>query len=488
MTTLEHQPHTAAPPRAAGNLESLLAAQKAAFRAEGPVGIEVRRDRLRRLQSALAGHAGQLATAISEDFGSRPHALSLGGDVAYTIGEIAELRAFLPRWVKTESPRRWLRLIGVKEEIRHDPLGVVGVAGPWNFPIQLCVAPAAGAIAAGNRVMIRPSSMTRRTGDVLAEAISKYFDPAEVAVVTANYGPGSAFSKLAFDSFFFTGSPEVGREVARDCAANLVPVSLELGGKNPVVVDRDADITRMARRIAAAKMLNSGQVCLSLDYAFVPRQRVPAFVAEVLATWTKMFPAIQDNPDYTSIINDTNFDRIVGHIEDARAKGATVHQVIPPRENLPDRRSRKMPPTVLTGLTPGMTIETDEIFGPVLSVYDYDDIEEAIGFIGDRDSPLALYWYGPDNERKQSLIDRTRSGAICANEFMPHMAPGGGMPFGGVGTSGYGYYHGKYSIDTFTHARAHVTYSGRVGFSGFMRPSYMSKTTGLSAALLRRLQ
>ncbi|AYM43573.1 aldehyde dehydrogenase family protein [Mycobacteroides chelonae] len=467
------------------SLDVLVRAQKDAFLHEGVPSIETRRDRLARLQNALTSHAEELATAIDADFGTRSRALSLGGDIMYTVGEIAELRGFLPRWIKAETPHPLRRALGLSQEIRPTPLGVVGVAGPWNFPIQLSMVPAAGAIAAGNRVMIRPSSVTRRTGEVLAKAVAKHFDSTEVSVITAEYGPGSAFSRLPFDSFFFTGSPEIGREVARDCAANLVPVALELGGKNPVVVDQDANIVRVARRIAAAKLLNSGQVCLSPDYVFVPARMLPDFVTHVLQTWQRACPQVLQNPDYTSIINDANYNRIVEHIEDARELGATVHQHIPQRENLPDRESRKIPPTMITGLAPGMTIEEDEIFGPVLSIYTYEDLDDVIAFINDRPCPLTMYWYGPDNERKRALIDRTRSGSVNCNEFMLHMMPAADMPFGGVGNSGYGYYHGKYSIQNFSHARALVTYRGPVSFSPLMTPRIMAKSTGLISGLLR---
>ncbi|MGV0625533.1 aldehyde dehydrogenase family protein [Mycolicibacter minnesotensis] len=472
----------------APDLRAVLDAQQQAFRREGEVTVAVRRDRLKRLRSALTSHAEQLATAIDADFGTRARAVSLGGDVFYTAAEIAELSAMLPRWVKPERPRRFAGRVGWTQEVTRAPLGVVGVAGPWNFPVQLSMVPAAGVIAAGNRVMVRPSSGSPRTGEVLATAIAKFMDPEECAVITPDYGPGSAFSKLPFDGFFFTGSPEVGRQVARDCAQNLVPVTLELGGKNPVVVDRDVKIDRAAQRIAAAKIFNSGQICLSLDYVFVPTELADRFVEEVLATWQRLCPSILDCPDYTAIGNDANFDRIVAHIADARAKGATVHQVIPQRENLPHRASRKIPPTLVTGIKPGMTIDGDEIFGPVLSMYTYDDIAEPIDFIARHDSPLALYWHGPDNERKRELVSRTRSGAVNANEMMLHMLPGLGMPFGGVGKSGYGRYHGRNSIEAFTYARSSVHYGGPGSAYTMLGPRNIGRLSPMYAAISRLLR
>jgi len=429
----------------------ILDRQRAAFLRDGIPDLDTRLDRLGRLHAMLADNCESIADAIIADFGSRARWLCTAGDIMYTVNEIRDQRRHLKKWL-TEPARTPLRLTGFRYQVRRDPLGVVGIAGPWNFPVQLTFVPAAGALAAGNRLMIRPSSVTRNTGDALARYAADYFGLEELSVITADHGPGSAFSRLRFDSFFFTGSPEVGIEVAKDCAVNLVPATLELGGKNPVVVDVDADITRAAKRIASARLINSGQVCLSPDYVFVPEDSLRPFTEQVLASWRSAYPTIVGNPDYTAIINRSNYDRILGHLHDAANKGAAVSQAIPGGESLPDAESRLIPPTIITGLRPGMTIESDEVFGPVLSVYTYRRLDNVIDAINSREHPLTLYWHGPENDRLQTLIDGTRSGSVNVNEFMVNMYSAA-VPFGGVGRSGMGSYHGEHSIRTFTHAR-----------------------------------
>ncbi|GAB17155.1 putative aldehyde dehydrogenase [Gordonia effusa NBRC 100432] len=440
----------AVPPRTSPLVE-ILESARAAFIHDGIPDLDTRLDRLTRLGAMITDCCDELAVAVDQDFGTRPRYLTMTGDIGAVLLEIAELRQQLPKWMKTERPHRWRRIVGLDQSVRYDPLGVIGIAAPWNFPIQLSLTPTAGALAAGNRVMLRPSSMTQRTSAVLARHVPHYFEPEEFTIATRADGPGAAFSKLDFDGFFFTGSPEVGREVARDCAANLTPVTLELGGKNPAIVDRDADPRTAADRIARSRLTNSGQVCLCPDYVFVPQENLDEFVAEVLATWQSMFPAIAENDDYTSIIDDDAYRRILGLISDARDHGAHVEQLIPPRELLPDPSSRKIPPTVVTRLTSAMELERQEVFGPVLSVYGYNDLAEAIDHVNAHDHALTLYWFGPKNARFEHVVDRTRSGSVNVNDFLLNMAPG--TPFGGVGASGYGSYHGEYSYRTFSNAR-----------------------------------
>jgi coniferyl-aldehyde dehydrogenase len=378
-----------------------------------------------------------------------------------------------------------LRLVGLDLRINSTPKGVVGIIGPWNFPIQLVIAPAAAALAAGNRVMIRPSSVTARTTAVLAAKAPEYFDLEELAIVTPTHGGGSDFSKLRFDHLFFTGSPRVGESVAVEAAKNLVPVTLELGGKNPAIVDRETDVALAAKRLALTRLINGGQVCLCPDYVFVPREHADEFVKTVVRTWKDSFPAIIENPDFTSIVNNTNYDRIVGYIANAVSLGATKHQFVPAGEALPDRATRKIPPTLLTGVTSAMAIENEEVFGPVLTVYAYDDVDEAIAHINGGDHPLTMYWYGDRNVRFDRLVQSTTSGSINGNDFGPNMASGL-VPFGGIGRSGMGNYHGEWGFDTFTHKRA-IAYS-RLRFSGaqFMAPPYKRLNKVISTALLRR--
>ena len=273
---------------------------------------------------------------------------------------------------------RAARMFGLRAEVQPSPVGVVGIIGPWNFPLNLVVLPASAAFAAGNRVMIKMSEVTPRTADLMAALAPKYFDETELAVVTGGVDVAAAFSTLPFDHLFFTGSPTVGALVQRAAAENLVPVTLELGGKNPVVVSRDADLARAATRIAQGRMINGGQVCVCPDYVFVPDDRVDAFVGVARETLRAMFPSIVDNDDYCSSVNEANFDRVVGLIDDARANGATVESVAPHGESLPNRASRKVAPTIVRDVDEGMRIANEEVFGPVLVVRPYSEVADAI--------------------------------------------------------------------------------------------------------------
>ncbi|HEY9313874.1 aldehyde dehydrogenase family protein [Williamsia sp.] len=449
------------------SLQALLELQRAAFLRDGIPDAQTRIDRINRLQSLLLNHAEELAEALNEDFGTRPRELSMAADVAGCMVDLAHQKKHLTSWMKTSTPGKWLARAGLRQELRHDPKGVIGIMGPWNFPLNLTIVPAGSAFAAGNRVLIRPSSVTAKTTAVLAKYAPRYFDLEELAVLTSAHGGGSDFAKLEVDHMFFTGSPEVGASVAAEAGKNLVPVSLELGGKNPVVVDADADIAKAATRIADARLVNGGQVCLCPDYVWVPEAKLGEFTDRVLARWRTNLPTIKDNPHYTSTINEKNFNRIVGLIDDAESLGATKHQVIPAGEKLPDAGTRKIPPTLLTGVKAGMKIEEDEVFGPVLTVYPYRELDEAITHITSHPHPLTMYWHGDRNDRFYQLADSTRSGSINGNDFALNMF-GPDLPFGGIGRSGMGGYHGKTGFDTFSHTRAVAFSSMKVAVSEMM--------------------
>ena len=466
------------------SLTELLEIQKAAFLRDGIPDAKTRIDRINRLSQMLLDHADEITDALDADFGTRPRELSIATDVAGCMIDLAHQRMHAEKWMKESKVGKPLRAIGLKQRIRRDPLGVVGIMGPWNFPLQLTIVPAGSAFAAGNRVLMRPSSVTAKTTDLLARIAPDYFSIEEFAVVTSKHGGGSDFAKLPVDHMFFTGSPEVGSSVAQEAAKNLVPVTLELGGKNPVIVDTDTDITAAANFIADARMVNGGQVCLCPDYVFVPESKVGEFTEKVLARWTKNFPTILKNDQYTSTINEKNYTRITGLIDDAVDLGATKHQVIPNGEQLPDAEARKIPPTLLTGVKAGMKIEEDEVFGPVLTVYPYRDQSEAIDKINSAGHPLTLYWVGEDNERLANVADHTRSGSISANDFALHLLTGA-LPFGGVGRSGMGNYHGEFGFDTFSHTRA-VFHSSATGFFAKMVSAPFTKSdTRLANAQLK---
>lgn len=434
-------------------LTEIFEAQRAAFLAEGTADADTRIGRIDRLQAMILDHSEAICTAVDTDFGNRPASLTMIADVVSGLAEMDYLRKNVASWMRPHRPVRAARLAGVTMEVRSVPRGVVGIIGPWNFPLQLLIQPAAAALAAGNRVLLRPSSATPNLAALLASIAEDYFDPAELAVITSDIASGAEFGALPFDHLFFTGSTATGRKIQAAAAANLTPVTLELGGKNPAVVARSAGLERAARRIGAARMVNSGQTCLSPDLAFVPIESVELFVETVLAAWRKDYPRVVGNDQYVSIIDRSAFDRITALIDNAAAKGAQVRTAAPADETLPDADRRLIAPTIVTGVTAEMDIYTEEVFGPVLAVFGYRDVDEVIDRLNDAPSPLSAYWYGRGDAQFERFFDRTRSGSVNRNDFglvnaMHH------LPFGGVGESGMGAYHGKHGFDTFSHQRS----------------------------------
>lgn len=431
-------------------LDRILDAQRAAFLAEGGASAEVRKSRVGRLAIAILSNFDAIAEALSADYGNRPpeltkalEALPWSEDILHTLDNIEQ-------WMEPEEIPGGF--------IQQKPKGVVGVMGAWNFPVTLTFEPALSALAAGNRVMMNFPEYQIKTGRLLSKIISDTFDETEVAFVHGDLATAQSFSALRFDHLFFTGSPKIGSVVAQVAAKNLVPVTTELGGKNPIVVAPDADLNLAVSRIAATRVVNGGQVCLCPDYVWVPRSTVAEFVEKLVAQYNAIFTTYLDNPAVVSIVNERNFDRIVGLVDDAIAKGAKKYVAAPEGETaqLPDRASRKIPPTILVDVPASAEIAEEEVFGPVLVVYGYDDLQEAIDYIAARPAPLAAYWYGDDGVDFRRFLDRTTSGGVTRNDGLLHaLLPG--APFGGIGNSGSGAYHGKTGFDTFTHRRSVAT-------------------------------
>lgn len=434
-------------------LQRLLDAQRAAQAADPIPDAATRRDRIDRFVAAVLEHGSELAEALDADFGGRPATTSMELDILGGMGTIAYTREHLEAWMApTEAPAG---LDGAfPTVVQNRPKGVVGVIGPWNFPVVLVFVPTVEALAAGNRVMIKFSDMTPRTGAVFARAVASRMSPEEVTVVNGGLPTATAFTDMRFDHIFFTGSPKVGRLVAVAAGKNLVPVTLELGGKNPAIVAPDADIADAATRLAAARLVNNGQVCLCPDYALVPESRKQAFVAAYQKAVLTHFPTFVDNPDVVSIVNDANFARVAGLVEDAKAKGAVEVVIVPEEEKnrVPDARARRFPPTLLLDTPADAVINSEEIFGPVLVVHTYCDVVEAITYAAAGEHPLSSYWYGGDTDDFQLFLRNTTSGAVCRNDFgLAYVNDA--VPFGGVGMSGSGAYHGKAGFDTFSHQR-----------------------------------
>ncbi|WP_294301202.1 coniferyl aldehyde dehydrogenase [uncultured Sphingomonas sp.] len=437
------------------DLKSLLDRQCAAFFQDLPISAATRKDRLKRVIAMVADHADAWCDALSEDFGHRSREQSMITDIGASIGPLRHALKHVDRWMAREkrSVRFPLGLLGARAWVDYQPKGVVGVIAPWNFPVNLVMAPLAGILAAGNRAMVKTSEYTPRTAALFEELAGRYFAADELAFVSGGADVGHAFASLPFDHLLFTGATGIGRHILHAAADNLVPVTLELGGKSPVIVGRSADIARTTERIALGKMLNAGQICLAPDYVLVPAEREQAVIDGLKTAASAMYPTLLANPDYTAIINDRHHARLTAWIEDARAKGATVEVVNPGGEDFAASSSRKMPLHIIRDATDDMTVMQEEIFGPILPVRRYDAIDDAVGEVNRRDRPLGLYYFGEDAAEQARVLERTISGGVTVNDVVMHVSMED-LPFGGIGPSGMGAYHGRDGFRTFSHAKA----------------------------------
>ncbi|WP_439587023.1 coniferyl aldehyde dehydrogenase [Hydrogenophaga sp.] len=429
-------------------LQALFDAQFNASRAQIDVPLALRRDRLGRLRSLIETHAGALSEAIESDFGVRSRQLTEAADLFVLRAAIGQLQKELPRWMKTRRVATPIYLLPASAHIQRQPLGVVGVIGPWNYPLQLNLGPAATALAAGNRVMLKPSELTPHTSALMASLVQQSFAAEEFSVVLGGADVAQAFSALPFDHLFFTGSTSVGRLVAAAAAANLTPTTLELGGKSPCVVDASCDLNDAAIKIAHGKLLNAGQTCIAPDYVLLPRGQEAAFEQAYTAAVAKLFPTLAGNPDYAAIVSDRHHARLVALLDEANEKGARVVDVAPPALGS-SAPTRQMNPTLVFNPAPDLRLMKEELFGPILPVLPYDTIDETIAFINARPRPLALYWFGADTSARDRLLGSTVSGGVTVNDTLMHVAHEG-LPFGGVGESGWGSYHGESGFLRFT--------------------------------------
>ena len=459
-------------------MQAILDRQKAAFLQGDGASIKQRLDRLERTIALLQSNEQQFTRALSEDFGHRSAHETLVADMAVAISPLRHAQKHLARWQrrrrKPVTPGL-LALFGARAWVEYQPLGVVGVISPWNFPIFLSFAPLAGIFSAGNRCMIKPSEYTPATSEAIGEAVRQAFDPDELAVVTGGPATGAHFSGLAFDHLLFTGATSVGKHVMRAAADNLVPVTLELGGKSPVIIGRSADLDGAADAVMAGKMVNAGQVCLAPDYVFVPEEKLKTFVQSSQRAIGKMFPSLLNNPDYSSVINERHFDRLTGYVDEARAAGAEVVEINPQNEDFRQQPHRKMPPTLIINPPEETAVMQEEIFGPLMVIKGYRETEETIDYVNDHDRPLGLYYFGHDRAEQERVLRRTTSGGVTLNDVVMHITQDN-LPFGGVGPSGMGHYHGEDGFRTFSHAKAVYRQAGfnileRIG----MRPPYGKK-------------
>ena len=428
----------------------VFAAQQAAFLVDPFPTAEARRTKLKGLKTQISRYQNVLAAAMSQDFGFRAPAESKMLDLLGATLEANHAISHLKRWMKPSRRSTELLFLSNSLQVTYQPKGVVGVIVPWNFPIYLAVGPLIAAIAAGNRVMIKMPEITPATNAVLSLLLAEIFGEDEVAVVGEELSDPGMFTSLPFNHIVFTGSPGVGKIVMRTAADNLTPVTLELGGKSPAVVTRDYPVLDAARRIAHGKATNCGQICVSPDYALVPRELADQFVAGVKAGFVKLFGAtVKDNHDYTTIVNERHFARINELLADARAKGATV---IACADYNPASDGRKMPLHIVTNCTAEMRIMKEELFGPILPVVPYDTMDDAIKFINVGDRPLAMYCFSHNTAERQDLLRRTHSGGVTINDWGWHVI-NHDAPFGGIGNSGMGSYHGEEGFRELSHAK-----------------------------------
>jgi coniferyl-aldehyde dehydrogenase len=456
-------------------MRDVLAAQKAAHLRVGAPSAELRMERIERCIQLLIRHEGDIVAALNADFGNRPAAVSGITDVAGSLGPLQYAKANLKKWMRPEKRKTTpalLGMLGAKAEIQYQPKGVVGIISPWNFPVNLTFAPLAGVLAAGNRAMIKPSEFTPATSDLMARMFAEAFTEEEIAVFPGGPEVGQAFAGLAFDHLVFTGATSIARHVMRAAAENLTPLTLELGGKSPVILGRSADYATAAARVMAGKTLNAGQICLAPDYVLAPADKLDLFVAEARASVTSMFPSIKDNPDYTAVIADRHFDRIQGYIADAKAKGAEIVEINPGFEDFSQQQYRKIPPTLILNPTDDMAVMQDEIFGPVLPVKTYAKVTDAIDYVNAHDRPLGLYYFGADAAEEAEVLARTTSGGVTVNDVIFHVAQED-LPFGGVGPSGMGSYHGADGFREFSHRKSiYKQLKNDLGPMKALRPPY----------------
>jgi coniferyl-aldehyde dehydrogenase len=469
------------------SIRNILDRQKAAHIKDGPPSAERRIDWMDRAIALVVDNQKEIAEALASDFGHRSHEATLLTDVMGSIGPLKHAKKHVRQWMKPEKrkPQFPLNLLGAKARIEFQPLGVIGIISPWNFPINLTWAPLAGVFAAGNRAMIKPSEFTPATSELMARMIRSAYDETEVAVITGGPAVGEAFSKQPFDHLLFTGATSIAYHVMRAAAENLVPLTLELGGKSPVIVSKSAKMGEAAAKIMNGKTLNAGQICLAPDYVFVPEGKVDEFVSEATKSIKKMFPTLKDNPDYTSVINQRHYDRINGYLDDARSKGAKIVEINPANEDFSQQQAHRIPPTLVLNPTDDMKIMQDEIFGPVLPVKTYRDVSETIGYINGHARPLGLYYFGEDKAEERRVLDRTTSGGVTVNDVIMHVSMED-LPFGGVGPSGMGSYHGVDGFKTFSHAKAIYVQAKAKMVAEMFRPPYGEKTRKLLAGQIKK--
>lgn len=461
-------------------LADMLSRQRLSFAAEPDPPPTVRRDRLKRLARMLHQHAAGIRDAIAADFGMRASEETELLEHFTSLAGIRHARRHLARWMRAESrPVAWWSLPG-RAHVLRQPIGVVGIIVPWNYPLYLAVSPLTAALAAGNRAMLKLSEHAPRFGALFESLIARSFSADEVVAVNGDATVAKAFAALPFDHLLFTGSTPVGREVMRAASANLTPVTLELGGKSPAIVTAGFDLEEAARRIMFGKLSNAGQTCVAPDYALVPNALVNRFVEACGAATRAFYPVLGTNPQYTSIISDRQYRRLAGYVEDAMIRGASIHRL---HHEPADAERRRLAPIALTDVTDEMRVMQEEVFGPILPVVGYEAIDEAVAYVNARPRPLALYYFGANDADLAKVLARTVSGGVTVNNVGFHVVQDD-LPFGGIGPSGMGAYHGRDGFDAFSKIKP-VYVDGRMSALSLLRPPYGRRFRAIVKLLTR---
>jgi coniferyl-aldehyde dehydrogenase len=463
----------------------LLQLQRAACLRAPVVDARTRIDRLERALALLLSHQAEFCAAAAADFGQRAAPLTRFMDVMPAVHALRFARRRVRVWMRPRRQRVALPAgaPGARAAIVYQPLGVVGIVSPWNFPLTLSFGPLAGVLAAGNRCLIKPSELTPSVSALMQRLVAQRFDASELAVVTGGPEVAEAFVRLPFDHLLFTGSTAIGRRVMAAAAANLVPVTLELGGKCPVVVGRSADLARTVDRVLLGKLANAGQMCIAPDHVWLPREMLDAFVQAARAWVARAYPGMPDNPDYTAMVSARHLERMQALLADATRQGA---QVIPLGGDAAPAGTRLLAPALVLGATDTMQLMQEEIFGPLLPLCTYERLEQALEAINARPRPLALYYFGQDRGEQQRVIAETTSGGVTVNDVAMHFLAEE-LPFGGVGASGMGAYHGEHGFRRFSHARA-IFRQTRLDVAGLvgLRPPYGTRLARSLRLLIRR--
>src|SRR5260221_1582065 len=457
--------------------------QRAAALKNGRPSLAERRADLATLKSAIRANTERIAQVISADFGNRSKHETLLAEVFTTLSGIRHASRHLAKWMRPKRVSVGIEFMPARARILYQPVGVVGIISPWNYPFQLAMMPLLAALAAGNRVMLKPSELTPRTSAFMAELLAGLFPGEKVATVLGGAEIGAAFARLPFDHLLYTGSTPVGRLVIQAAAQKLTPGTAELGGKSPCIIGDDAALPSAVESIVHGKLLNAGQTCIAPDYVLVPEAKREEFINLAGQAVRKLYPSLQANPDYTSIVNERHYRRIAQYVQEARARGVRVVELNPAQETL-DAVDRKLPPTLVIDPGDELAVMRDEIFGPVLPVKAYRCLDDALDYVNRRPRPLALYYFGADPKRRDEVLSRTISGGAAVNETLLHVAVEE-LPFGGIGASGIGAYHGESGFQTFLH-RNNVFLQSRFNGTWLLTPPFDKLIEMVLKALLRR--